>query len=58
MAIVKFIVKTLLGFVSLIFGLKTVFEAGEMTGAAKIAFNVKEEEPEAFDNVFVEEEEA
>ena len=57
MAIFKFITKTLLGFVALIFGLKTVFEAGEMTGAAKVAFKVKEEEPEAFDNVFVEDEE-
>ena len=56
MAIFKFIVKTLLGFVALIFGLKTVFEAGEMTGAAKVAFKVKEEEPEAFDNVFMEDE--
>ena len=55
MAIFKFIVKTLLGFLALIFGLKTVFEAGEMTGAAKVAFKVKEE-PEAFDNVFVEDE--
>ena len=57
MAIVKFIVKTVLGFVALIFGLKTVFEAGEMSGAAKVAFKVKEEEPRAFDNVFMEDEE-
>ena len=27
-----------------------------MTGAAKVAFKVKEEEPEAFDNVFIENE--
>ena len=56
MAIFKFIVKTLLGFIALIFGLKTVFEAGEMSGAAKVAFEVKKEEPEAFDNVFMEDE--
>ena len=56
MAIFKFIVKTLLGFVALIFGLKTVFEAGEMTGAAKVASKLKDEDSEAFDRVIMEEE--
>ena len=54
MAIFKFIVKTLLGFLALIFGLKTVFEAGEMTGAAKTILKVEKEDPEAYDRIFTE----
>lgn len=58
MAIFKFFLKIGLGFVALIFGLKSVFEAGEMTGAATVASKVKEESPETFDKVFMEDEEA
>lgn len=58
MAIFKFFLKIGLGFMALIFGLKSVFEAGEMTGAATVASKLKEEDPEAFDKIFMEDEEA
>lgn len=58
MAIIKCFLKIGLGFVALIFGLKSVFEAGEMTGAATVASKVKEQDPEAFDKIFTEDEEA
>ena len=58
MAIFKCFLKIGLGFVALIFGLKSVFEAGELTGAATVASKVKEESPETFDKVFMEDEEA
>ena len=56
MAIVKFFMKLGLGFLGLLFGMKTIFEAGEMTGAAKVASKLKDEDPEAFDRVIMEEE--
>lgn len=56
MAIFKFFLKIGLGFMALMFGLKSVFEAGEMTGAAEVASKVKEQDPEAFDKIFTEEE--
>ena len=56
MAIVKFFMKLGLGFLGLLFGMKTIFEAGEMSGAAKVASKLKDEDPEAFDRVIMEEE--
>ena len=56
MVIVKFFMKLGLGFLGLLFGMKTIFEAGEMTGAAKVASKLKDEDPEAFDRVIMEEE--
>lgn len=58
MAIFKFFLKIGLGFMALLFGLKSVFEAGEMTGAAEVASKVKEQSPETFDKIFMEDEEA
>ena len=56
MAIFKFFLRLGMGFLALLFGMKTIFEAGEMTGAAKVASKLKDEEPEAFDRVIMEEE--
>ena len=58
MVIVKFFRKLGLGFLALLFGLKSIFEAGEMAGAVKTGLKVKEEEPEAYDRIFTEDEEA
>lgn len=58
MAIFKFFLKIGLGFVALIFGLKSIFEAGEMTGAAEVGLKVKEQSPETFNKIFTEDEEA
>ena len=51
MLIVKFFMKLGLGLLALLFGLKSIFEAGEMTGVAEIAFKTKQEDPEAFDRM-------
>ena len=58
MAIFKFFLRLGMGFLALLFGMKTIFEAGEMTGAAKVASKLKDEDPEAFDRVIMEDEEA
>lgn len=57
MAIFKFFMKIGLGFLALLFGLKSVFEAGEMAGVVKTGLKIKEEEPEAYDRIFTEDEE-
>ena len=48
MAIVKFFMKLGLGFLALLFGLKSIFEAGEMSGVTRVAYNDKEEYPDTF----------
>ena len=54
MEIFKFLMRVGLGFLALLFGLKSVFEAGEMTGAAKTILKVEKEDPEAYDRIFTE----
>ena len=56
MAIFKFFLRLGMGFPALLFGMKTIFEAGEMTGAAKVVSKLNDEDPEAFDRVIMEEE--
>ncbi len=51
MVIVKFFMKLGLGFLALLFGLKSIFEAGEMSGVTRVAYKVKEEDPETFDRM-------
>ena len=54
MEIFKFLMRIGLGFLALFFGLKSVFEAGEMAGAAKTILKVEKEDPEAYDRIFTE----
>ena len=51
MAIIKFFMKLGLGFLALLFGLKSIFEAGEMSGVTKVAAKVKEKDEETFDKM-------
>ena len=54
MEVFKFLMKIGLGFLALLFGLKSIFEAGEITGAAKTILKVEKEDPEAYDRIFTE----
>ena len=54
MEVFKFLMRIGLGFLALLFGLKSVFEAGEMAGAAETILKVEKEDPEAYDRIFTE----